>query len=233
LLPPPVHARAIISNPHGDETIELLMDDVDHHGRAIEALAEKLEEVGAPKACGLNDFMAGLRDRLERKYPNVATATPSHILKAIALVFTGAEANPHTSLTDNVTVDDIMQVGLFSLHNGRLHCPYILLWLFARRSGIPELEQINFCTYDEQLGGLGSNTWQHWQRFVHLFHVVKSRICSGELTGADKYRGATISKDLQALKLYCQPLKLVVSSEQLASKSGLYICFFSIINSHY
>ena len=229
-----MHSQAIIPNLSGDETIELLKADVDCHGRAIEALAEKLEEVGPPKTCGLNDFMAGLRERLERKYPSFATVPPPHILKAVALVFTGAVVDLDTPITDNVTVEGIIQSGLFSRDNGRLHCPYVLLWLFAKRSGIPELEQMNFCTYDEQLGYIGSNMWQHWQRFVHLFHVVRSRVLGSSLvSGADKYRGAKISEDLKQLQLYTQPLKLVMASEQLASKSGSLNTLLLIINSHH
>jgi len=164
---------------------------------------------------------------LERKYPSVLTESVNYIRKAILWVFTGKHVALETELDEQAhyTVDNLLQVGLFSIHNERLHCPYILLWLFARRAGadIPELLDIDFCTYGEQQGHLGVDQWQHFQRFVLLFQAIKSRVYCGEVhTAKELYCGAIQSPDLASLSIDCVARRLVIASQQLESRSGFY-----------
>lgn len=221
MTPPPVRARDVI-NSKGDPTIELLISDVDGHGRAIEAVAEKVDEGDIPVE--LEVFMSALRDRLEEKYPSLKQP-PSCILKAICAVVTGKVVELKTKLDESTTVEDILQIGLFSLQpvDGGyvLHCPYILLWLFAKNSTIAELQQLDFCTYEEQGGRLERNQRQHWQHFVNLFHVVKSYIFEeGEHSISEFHRGAIFHKEDTDLKVHRRCLKLLYASNQFSTKSG-------------
>jgi len=174
----------------------------------------------------LQVFMASLRALLENKYPALKQP-PLYILKAVLVVMTGMVVQLQTKLYGDYTVEDIIQVGLFSLFQANsgfvLCCPYILLWLFAKHSGIQELQDMDFCTYEEQAGYVGRNQWQHWQHFINLFHVVKSHIFEpGEYSVSAFHHGAILSPKVADLKVYRQPLRLIIASNQLASKSEGY-----------
>ena len=215
----------------GDETIELVKSDVNDHGRAIEALAEELAGMERmPNRYTVSEFMSQVRSRLITKYPTLQETQPSHIRAALLRVFTGTPTKLTTVLVGSFTVEDIIQVGLFSLvgpkRHQQLHCPYILLWLLTKQLGIPELEQIDFCTYGEQLGEVGKNQWQHWQLFVHRFHVIKSHILPpGPLLASEMHHSATQSTDLATLWLTIEPRVLVEASQQLPTKSGTHLTF--------
>eukprot|EP00026_Physarum_polycephalum_P003633 Phypoly_transcript_03646.p1 GENE.Phypoly_transcript_03646~~Phypoly_transcript_03646.p1 ORF type:complete len:709 (+),score=64.53 Phypoly_transcript_03646:245-2371(+) len=227
LTPTLVQATDKMVDSRGDETIELVKSDVNGHGRAIEVLVEELKGMErTPNRYTVSEFMAQVRSSLNTRYPALQYIQAPHIRAALLHVFTGVPVTLTTALVGSYTVEDVIQVGLFSLvprPNGQqqLHCPYILLWLLAKQSGIPELEQIDFCTYGEQLGEAGKNQWQHWQLFVHRFHVIRSHILPpGPLLASEMHRGATQSTDLATLWLTSRPCKLVEASQQLPTKSG-------------
>ncbi len=62
----------------------------------------------------------------------------------------GALVKLDTLLAGNFTIEHIIQMELFTFNNSKLHCSYILLQLFAKNSGIMELEEIDFTIYEEQ-----------------------------------------------------------------------------------
>lgn len=234
LQPNFVEAAKVINNPSGDPIIALLIEDVNMHGRAVEALDEQLSEItaGKPETIELNYFMSRLRDKLESAYPEICVETSSLIRAGVIHVLSAAPVTRETVLVkkkegdeEGLTVEDLLQLGLFTLQQFDaqclLLCPYILLWIFAKHANIAALKEMDFDVYEEHVSKLGRNTWQHYEKFLANYRAVRSHVFNGQLVPVSTiHRGATLGAACSSLKVCSKALCVVLASEQYASRSG-------------
>jgi len=200
--------KVIIEN-RNDDTIRLLIEDMGGHGRALEVLKDCLDKVQL-SGTSLGDFMGHFKSKLQTTYPSLKNAPPywfTATLLIIAHKRLKLKDIIYTSSTETVTVEELLQVGLFTLENDRLNCAYIFIWILSINSNIEPLKNLNFNSYDEQAGKLGKGEWQHFEEFLADYRVIKSCAFEGLVRLSEFHQGAVFGGDNANVEIKSTPLK--------------------------
>jgi len=165
-----------------------------------------------------------LRGLLTEKYPMLEKEGSQIFSRALLYVIAHRTVDLNTVITTfqtvDYTVDKLIQIGLFRIREGYLECPYIFLWILSKNSPIEELREMDFCTYNELNGSFGKNCWQHWERFLANYRVIKSKIFgSGTFPLSELHSGALFGSD-RKIEVETKPLKLIQSCHQLETGSN-------------
>ena len=221
LTPPPLDGRAIIQSK--DPLVQQLIDDMGGHGRALEALEQELQEVDITK-CSASSFMNNIRASLERKYPPLQENAPRLVPALIAVLIRYPLGKEDQIPNSDMTVDSIVQLGLFRHENRVLTCPFVFVWLLATWSQHPTLAHFKLEAYDERQQkadpGLpvGLQCWQHWEEMTGQFRMLKSSLLKGKtIPISELHAGALLGKEAQELKVK------VTELEELLRATGQYL----------
>jgi len=214
--------KVIIEN-RNDDTIRLLIEDMGGHGRALETLKDCIDKVPKFGFVSFGNFMADFKARLIATYPSLANP-PLYWFKAAMLVIAHKKLQLKDVISSSedkvtVTVEELLQSGLFTLENERLKCAYILVWILAVSSSNESLQNLDFNTYNEQSGKLGKSEWQHFEEFLADYRVIKSCAFEGLVRLSEFHQGAVFGGDNANVEINSTPLKKVKSHHIQETKS--------------
>ncbi|RIB14549.1 hypothetical protein C2G38_2095584 [Gigaspora rosea] len=147
--------------------IEMLINDMGDHGRALETLHDVLIQYKDLDAVNFTDLANDVRTKLLDRY-----------IVDNTMPFPG---------TDGLRVDYVTQFGLIWFQRtmgtqGFLTCAYVWLWIMAHTSGDPILKNWRFTYYEEQQGisdvtvPPGAQYWQHLEHYIAQIRVLKSMV---------------------------------------------------------
>lgn len=218
----------------GNFLLEILVDDMGGHGRALEALAAALESTSL-ETCPLSNFVALILDCLMKFYPTWTYAQSPLLLPCLKIILGNIKVSPSSVITTTdslgtvrtYTVDEIRSMGLIRLEVDKLVAPFIWVYLLANYSPniSPALKSLIYGTYEkievEINNGYYALEWQHWESFNALFRVLKSELLAGpEVKLSQLHAGASLnlSPNLPD-SLIVSPLKLEYASFHCATSS--------------
>ena len=186
-------------NSQNDPTLQILIEDMGGHGRALESLKEELDKVlrrTTLPAYGFSTLANDVRARLTNRYPDWVDKS-SGFKEALALCLSGVKVENDTKVVDKMTVDDLLSLGLFKLHENRLQCAYVWICALSSLAGDPDLVAFTLDDYtsiernNDVTAPLGAQCWQHWEEFNTNFRMLKSSVLQGKtLRVTDFHYGA-------------------------------------------
>lgn len=223
LTPEPLDGHIIISST--DPLAQYLVDDMGGHGRALEALEEQLRKVDI-KDCSISIFMNNIRASLEQKYPPLQTAASQLVPALLAVLLRYPLGEKDLLPNSNLTVDSIVQLGLFRFEKPFLKCPFVFVWLLATWSHQSTLAHFKLEAYDEKQKtedpGLptGLQCWQHWEEVSGQFRMLKSALLKGKTVPfSELHAGALLGEDSK-LKVQVTELKNLLRASHQYPTSG-------------
>jgi hypothetical protein len=185
LSPPQRQGKPVFANSN---LVNMLINDMGGHGRALEALDEALRDKDVDNINFLT-IAEGIRAKLSDLYGEWISQT-SYLKPVLRVILTQARvrANEIVPGTD-LKPEDFSKLGLIRFDNakglrdwGCLTCSYIWLWLLAHASDDPMLWGWNFKYYQEAQSSEGPSVppgcqfWQHFEEFVGRIRVLKSQV---------------------------------------------------------
>lgn len=230
LLPRKLDGNKIIGSRH-DPTLRVLIDDMGGHGRALESLKEELDRVmklTTLSVYGFSTLANDVRKKLMDRYPDWVNKSSGY-KEALALCLSGADVKKDTKVVGDMTVDDILSLGLFELKDDRLHCAYVWIWALSSLAGDSDLVGFPLDDYTSihrqtnEAAPLGAQCWQHWEEFNTKFRMLKSSVLKGKtMSVTDFHAGAIFDVSTTAGKpTFCvQQLTVQRASHQYHTKSG-------------
>jgi hypothetical protein len=189
LTPPPLRGEDVVIFKE-DPVIRVLIDDMGGHGRALEALSEALNDIGAERFpdYGFSRLANDARASLQQKCPDWKDHANTYTKLPVA-VLTRHRLEREDTLPGTLwKVDDVTSLGLFRYNDFTrvLECPHIWLWIMAGWTSDEPLKDFRFDTYDEQQrhcdpsAPLGMQCWQHWKEPNVMFRCLKTELLEGE-----------------------------------------------------
>jgi len=212
--------------------INLLIEDIGGHGRALESLERQLMVLDL-QTTSFSLMMHNIRVDLEMKYPDWLEHA-SQYKNILLAILVGYRFPSPTDLVPGTpfTVDHLVSLGLIRWNRGDqvLSTPYIWLWLLSSASHDNLLNRHRFDVYQEQKHLLddetdtGAQVWPHWEEFNAHFRCLKAELLKGQnLSWRSLHCGAKCwladekTDDLVEVK----PLKCVKACHQASTKSPM------------
>ena len=243
-LKPPTILTDGISVPvfEKDDLVETLLDDCGGHGRAIEILWHLISQIPSWRD-NISDFMERLRSALLGQYENALRATDAEKSFIISTVLSHTRLQLDKRIPSlEKTPDELAGPGLMWYEDvldfcGYLRVPYILLWMWARRSnGV--LGGFGFDDYSE-LSALANPTlpskcdWQNFEKFVARFRCLKSKVLEeNHQTSISKIHcGARLNQDVNIM-FKNHHLTAILASSQLPTHTTKGNRHRWMVNSH-
>ena len=208
LVPGPLDGHAIVKS--SNMLVQMLVDDMSGHGRALEMLVDSLEPLQRKgqdqDSFSLAELASSLRHNFRERYPTLFELGDD-LLPLVESTFARRSfSSLQSSISPNFTVEDALTLGLirWSPQTQTLEMPFILLWLLT--TGTPNAPPLlRHLAHDNVSSGIVKRTglegWGSWQDFVANFQSLKSKVFDGkEMTLAELHAGAKLS-DLAAKSL--------------------------------
>jgi hypothetical protein len=229
LVLPLIDGHAII--PSGDPLVNIFIDDMGGHGRALEKLKETLDEMDIATHSA-SAFMNQVRQRMEAAYPPLKYEANT-LVPALIAVLTRLELSLKDIIPGmTMTVENLISLGLFrwecipSASVGHLECPFIFLWLLATWSNNPILSHFKLDAYNEQQSQTNSSIpkgmqmWQNWEETTAQFRILKSLLLDGKVVSLSTlHAGALLESGSGSIKVHVHKLThLVRASHQYYTK---------------
>eukprot|EP00026_Physarum_polycephalum_P002570 Phypoly_transcript_02577.p1 GENE.Phypoly_transcript_02577~~Phypoly_transcript_02577.p1 ORF type:complete len:694 (+),score=89.69 Phypoly_transcript_02577:619-2700(+) len=195
ICPPPLDGHQIIKDK--DPIVYVMVDDAGGHARTLLVLQLHLEKHGPPEENNSNTFFSGVLVALEELYPELVKRA-KEIVPALKYVLTQLPVTRQTEIGPNLTVDQLVELGLFTYTDKcTLMCPFMLFCLLKERSKDPVLKNLSLPSYVSLEGnpdscpvGVG---WEDWERFVVQFIVLKAQLVAGSpIPFSHLHYGATL-----------------------------------------
>ena len=225
LYPEPLDGQPIVKS--SNMLVQMLVDDMGGHGRALEMLVESLEKLGGDHDnLRLGSLASTLRFKLEGHYSSWFDVA-DHLLP----VFESALARRHfpslnSQVSPKFTVEDVLRLGLirWSRTTQTLEVPFILLWLLTTSNNENECVVLEKLANDRVSGLLERRTglegWGSWQDFVANFQSLKSKVFDGkEMTLAELHAGAKLSDSAAKSLIRVKKQDVVWTKKRYPSRS--------------
>lgn len=197
ICPPPVDGKQVIPNAGSNPLVEVLIEDMGGHGRALEVLFELVRNAGADH----EELFSVVVDSLKQRYPAWRTMT-DHLVPVLGLVLGNVRVAAETRVAGtNFCVNDVVETGLVRLsESGVLTCPYIWLSIMVPKVG-QELHTSILAPLIASMDGRvhGSNIWQTFEEFNVRFRCFRSKLCGTNATLSGVHAGATISSQFPGI----------------------------------
>lgn len=205
-LNPPCRARVPVFKAADNKFLQLLIDDLGGHGRALEALEECLEFGDRPEI-----LLAAVRTKLNEKYPN---AVPLQVGTVLRWALSGRWL-PLEGL-DGVDPLSLTLVKL-EFNDDRTMCrvtvPYIWIYLgLSRKGASADLQGWALNDYMDMLRGHDDGGHQ-WQWFNVQFRALVSKVHpdDAKVRLADLHQGALMNPEnlggLVVVNKHLKPIK--------------------------
>ncbi|CAG8713490.1 11753_t:CDS:2, partial [Funneliformis caledonium] len=234
---PTAHLTAPYKREHGvlmqvfpsHPIIEMLINDMGGHGRALETLQDVLVHYKNLDIVNFTDLINDIRTKLQDRYSEWIVAGSQILMPVLRIILSHQVVDSTIPFpgTDGLKVDDVTQFGLIWFQKtiglqGFLTCAYVWLWIMAHTSGDPILKNWRFTYYEEQQGKgdvtvpPGAQYWQHLEHYVAQIRVLKSMVYeNGEVISMSKLHfGAYLNGDV---KICNMPLILERAIKQTPS----------------
>ncbi|CAG8631663.1 229_t:CDS:1, partial [Paraglomus occultum] len=216
--------------------IDMLVEDMGGHGRALESLEMALQDKDLDR-CNFVDILHKIRIQLENNYSLwLSKDYADDLIPLIRVILTGEVVSLNGNLPGtNTKVESYTSLGLIRFEGsggfggyGRLTCPYVWLWIVAHNTNDPLLREWNFYDVKEVQHKndptdypAGAQFWQHFEEFVAIVRALKSKVYnqSDVVSLETIHRGANHSFD--DLKILNRHLRIAraIHQEQTASTS--------------
>ena len=235
LVPPALDGHVII--PSNDPLVNVFIDDMGGHGRALEKLKETMNEIDI-KTCSASGFMNRVRSKMEDSYPPLASES-KYLVPALIAVLTRCQLILKEKIPGmDMTVEQLISLGLFrwkridSSVKGYLECPFIFLWLLATWSGDPILSHFKLEVYDEQQSqtnpGIpkGLQMWQNWEEITAQFRILKSALLDEQVIPLSiLHAGALMGSDCSTIQVKVHKINdMIRASHQYDTKpQGMFL----------
>ena len=201
LVPGPLDGHAIMKS--SNMLVQMLVDDMGGHGRALEMLVDSLQplqkEGQDQDSFSLAELASSLRRNFRERYPSLFELGDD-LLPLVESTFARRSfSSLQSSVSPKFTVEDALTLGLirWNPETQTLEMPFILLWLLTTGTPTapPLLRQL---AHDNVSSGIVKRTglegWGSWQDFVAKFQSLKSKVFDGkEMTLAELHAGAKLS----------------------------------------
>ncbi|CAG8650524.1 1473_t:CDS:2 [Funneliformis mosseae] len=212
--------------------IEMLINDMGGHGRALETLQDVLVHYKDLDVVNFTDLINDIRTKLQDRYSEWIVAGSQILIPVLRIILSHQVVDSTIPFpgTDGLKVDDVTQFGLIWFQKtiglqGFLTCAYVWLWIMAHTSGDPILKNWRFTYYEEQQGKgdvtvpPGAQYWQHLEHYVAQIRVLKSMVYeNGEVISMSKLHfGAYLNGDV---KICNMPLILERAVKQTPTNSS-------------
>ncbi|CAG8485785.1 16152_t:CDS:2 [Funneliformis mosseae] len=193
LQPPKINNIPVFND---SPIMDMLIDDMGGHGRALEALGEAFEDKDLSKI-NFIDLINNVRLNLTYNYSGWLAKT-AYLRPILRIILAHISVNKNQTILgldgEKIKIDDVIQFGLVRFESfdpdrvvGYLSCPYIWLWIMAHayheNINDPLLRNWDFAYYNEVLNEAGDPNippgcqyWQHFEYLVAQFRSLKSNI---------------------------------------------------------
>jgi len=235
LFPPGIDAlklrtedgRDVFKNDH---VVRMMVRDMGGHGRALEALFQKLDGRGSGLTGPIvSEIMNSVKTRLEEWYPNVGNGVQD--TEALRTILNARLAHQRFELnqviTGQLTPKQLVRAGLFTydIKTRTLACPFIWLWLLTRRLDNPLLDAFGFDDYAMQVDKPSGHTlWSRFEQFIATFRCLRGAAAEGKIMQLkDLHAGCAWSHRCD-INVKSQALELRRSMHQQPSRSDRKLC---------
>ncbi|CAG8534814.1 6778_t:CDS:2 [Acaulospora morrowiae] len=222
LEPPKINNSPVFAN---DPVTRMFVDDIEGHGRALEALGEVLDGKDLSEV-NFIDLINDVRSTLIHNYSGWLSNT-DYLKPTLRIILSHVPVNKHDTITglkgNSIKIDHLIRFGLIRFESsdpnqvvGHLSCPYIWLWIMAHANHMNAndllLRNWDFAYYKEVFNRSGEPSippgcqyWQHFEYFVAQFRSLKLYVYDDGQQVDPFRRVSTKSEDYnQDTKILCQ-----------------------------
>ena len=226
LHPDPLDGHAILKS--SNMFIQMLVNDMGGHGRALEMLVESLQELRVdPDELEINLLASKLRLKLQGCYPSWFKVEDGDDLIP---VFESALArqkftSTNSHISSKFTVEDVVRLGLirWNRKTHMLEVPFILFWLLTTEAPnaspvLTRLARDNVSSSIVMRTGLEG--WRAWEEFIADFQSLKSKVFDGKVMTLEEFHaGAKLSNSAAKSLIKVREKNAVWTTKQYPSRS--------------
>eukprot|EP00026_Physarum_polycephalum_P002534 Phypoly_transcript_02541.p1 GENE.Phypoly_transcript_02541~~Phypoly_transcript_02541.p1 ORF type:complete len:534 (+),score=57.39 Phypoly_transcript_02541:590-2191(+) len=198
LFPAPIDGHKVIQ--YDDPIVYVMVEDAGGHARTLLVILDELVKWGLPEGNNSNNFFSGVLHNLALHYPDLVNLGKK-IIPALKYVLTQQQVDRQTEIGPNLTVEQLVEMGLFMYTEKRtLTCPFVLLCLLKDKSQDLALNNVSLPSYSSLEAGCDARFveagWEDWERFVPQFIVLKTQLLAGgPVKFSELHHGAMIGSD--------------------------------------
>ncbi|CAI2199835.1 16013_t:CDS:1, partial [Funneliformis geosporum] len=218
------------------QIVNMLVDDMGGHGRALETLEKALKNKDLDHV-NFMDLSNDIRYQLGQTYSHW-TQRSKGVKQLLRIILTHQLVYKDQTIFDNYTPEDFTRLGLIkfepcdvndvSCASGYLSCPYVWLWIVAHSTNDEILKDWNFNYIQERQHEAdlsispGLQYWQHFESFISRIRILKSKLFAENawILLKDLHHGA--NHTFNNAKICNQHLQLetAIQRESTTTKSG-------------